>query len=182
MDVHGMHGQAGIARDPRLTLVQVCGQTMALCSTALSRSAMRAQVLSAMMLLVCVGCATHRAGSVYSRAEAGKPWIVQEATVVQINDAVIEGRDSAIGTIGGGLVGHSLGRAVGAGTGSRIAGAVGAVAGAVAGQKVEKAATQQKAWEILIDVEEGVEQLVIVQPADQSFSVGEKVRVYTRSD
>lgn len=143
---------------------------------------MRAQVLSAMMLLVCVGCATHGAGNVYSRSDSGKPWVVQEATVVKINEAVIEGRDSAIGTVGGGLIGHSLGRAVGGGSGSRIAGAVGAVAGAVAGQKAEKAATQQKAWEILVDVEDGIEQLAIVQPADQSFSIGEKVRVYTRSD
>jgi outer membrane lipoprotein SlyB len=99
-----------------------------------------------------------------------------------VTEAVIEGRDSAIGTIGGGLIGHSLGREVGAGSGSRIAGAVGAVAGAVAGQKTERAATQQKAWEILVDVEEGVEQLAIVQPADQTFAVGERVRVYTRSD
>jgi outer membrane lipoprotein SlyB len=119
---------------------------------------------------------------VYSRSDAQRPWIVQDATVLEINEAVIEGRDSAIGTIGGGLIGHSLGRSVGRGSGSSIAGAVGAVAGAVAGQKAERAATQKRAWEILVDVENGVEQLAIVQPADQSFSVGEKVRIFTRSD
>jgi outer membrane lipoprotein SlyB len=143
---------------------------------------MRAQVLSSLLILFVTGCASHATGTVYSRSDAGRPWVVQEATVVQVTDALIEGRDSAIGTVGGGLIGHSLGRAVGAGAGSRIAGAVGAVAGAVAGQRTERVATQQKAWEILVDVEDGIEQLAIVQPADQTFAVGEKVRVYTRSD
>lgn len=143
---------------------------------------MRAQVSTAVLILFVTACASHGTGAVYSRSDAGRPWVVQEATVVQVTEALIEGRDSAIGTIGGGLIGHSLGRAVGAGAGSRIAGAVGAVAGAVAGQKTERVATQQKAWEILVDVEEGIEQLAIVQPADQTFTVGEKVRVYTRSD
>ena len=143
---------------------------------------MRAQVLSSLLILFVTGCASHATSTVYSRSDAGRPWVVQEATVVQVTEALIEGRDSAIGTVGGGLIGHSLGRAVGAGAGSRIAGAVGAVAGAVAGQRTERVATQQKAWEILVDVEDGIEQLAIVQPADQTFAAGEKVRVYTRSD
>ena len=50
------------------------------------------------------------------------------------------------------------------------------------GQQVEKAATSKKAYEILVDIENGLEQLVIVQPADQIFAVGEEVRVYTRAD
>lgn len=118
----------------------------------------------------------------YSRADAGRPWSVQQATVVEVREATIEGRETALGTVGGGLIGYSLGHAVGGGSGSNIAGAVAGVAGAIAGQKAEKAATQKKAYEILVDVEGGVEQLAIVQPADQTFSVGEKVRVYTRSD
>jgi outer membrane lipoprotein SlyB len=50
------------------------------------------------------------------------------------------------------------------------------------GQQVEKVATQKRAWEILVEVQGGAETIVIVQPADQAFSTGEKVRVYTRSD
>ena len=71
---------------------------------------------------------------------------------------------------------------MGGGAGSSIASAVGAVAGAIVGQKAEKVATQKRAWEILVELEGGTEQLAIVQPADQNFSTGEKVRVYTRSD
>ena len=130
---------------------------------------MRTHMLLGLVLLgLATGCASR--GTVYSPNDAGKPWSVQKATVVQVTEVTIEGRDQGqIGTFGGGYVGH-------------IAGAVGAVAGAIVGQQAEKVATQKRAWEILVEMEGGTEQLAIVQPADQNFSTGEKVRVYTRSD
>lgn len=138
-------------------------------------------LLGFVVLTLVAGCASH--GTVYAPGDAGKPWSVQKATVVQITEVTIEGRDQGtIGTFGGGYVGHAVGSSVGHGAGSTIAGAVGAVAGAIAGQKAEKTATQKRAWEILVELEGGTEQLAIVQPADQNFSTGEKVRVYTRSD
>lgn len=143
---------------------------------------MRIHWVSAVILVgLLSACASHR-GTVYSRSDAGRPWTVQDATVVQVTEATIDGRETAIGTFGGGFIGHAVGHSVGHGAGSSIAGAVGAVAGAIAGQKAEKAATQKKAWEILVELEQGAETLAIVQAADESFSTGEKVRVYTRSD
>jgi outer membrane lipoprotein SlyB len=146
-------------------------------------AAMRIQSISGIVLLgLLAGCAS-RGTTMYSRQDVGKPWSVQEATVVQVTEATIEGREQGqIGTIGGGYIGHSLGRSVGHGGGSSIAGAVGAVAGAIIGQQAEKKATEKRAWEILVELEGGAETLAIVQPADQNFSTGEKVRVYTRSD
>jgi len=143
---------------------------------------MRIQSILAILLLGLVAACASR-GTVYSRSDAGKPWTVQEATVVQVTEATIEGRDQGIiGTYGGGYVGHAVGSSVGHGAGSSIGGAVGAVAGAIAGQMTEKKVTEKRAWEILVELEGGAETLAIVQPADQNFSTGEKVRVYTRSD
>ena len=143
---------------------------------------MRTHVLMGLLLLGLLGGCAAR-GTLYSANDAGKPWSVQKATVVQVTEVTIEGRDQGtIGTLGGGYVGHAVGSSVGGGAGSAIAGAVGAVAGAIAGQKAEKVATQKRAWEILVELEVGTEQLAIVQPADQNFRTGEKVRVYTRSD
>jgi outer membrane lipoprotein SlyB len=137
-------------------------------------------VLGLLLLGLVAGCASH--GKMYSRNDAGRPWTVQEATVVQVSEATIEGREGPIGTFGGGFIGHAVGHSIGHGAGSSIAGAVGAVAGAIVGQKTEKAATQKRAWEILVELQPGAETLAIVQPADENFSTGEKVRVYTRSD
>lgn len=138
-------------------------------------------ILGLVLLGLVAGCASH--GPVYSPSDAGKPWTIQGATVVQVTEVTIEGREQgAIGTFGGGYVGQAVGSTVGHGAGSSIAGAVGAVAGAIVGQQAEKKATQKRAWEILVELEGGAETLAIVQPADQNFSTGEKVRVYTRSD
>jgi outer membrane lipoprotein SlyB len=138
-------------------------------------------ILALLALAVLTGCAT--SGNMYTRHDAAKPWVVQEATVMQVTEATIEGKEEGyIGTIGGGLIGHSLGYSVGHGAGSSIAGAVGAVAGAIVGQQAERKATQKRAWEILVELEGGAETLAIVQPADQDFSTGEKVCLYTRSD
>ncbi|HKQ12169.1 MAG TPA: hypothetical protein VJT80_01965 [Steroidobacteraceae bacterium] len=138
-------------------------------------------IVGLLALGLLAGCAT--SSNMYGRNDSGKPWIVQEATVRQISEATIDGKeDGYIGTVGGGLIGHSLGYTVGSGAGSAIAGAVGAVAGAIIGSVAEKKATQKRAWEIEVEPEGGSEHLVIVQPADQNFSTGEKVKLYTRSD
>lgn len=138
-------------------------------------------IVGVVLLGLLAGCANR--GTVYGRNDAGKPWTVQEATVVQVNEATIEGRDQGqIGTFGGGYIGHSVGSTVGHGAGSAIGGAVGAVAGAIAGQAMEKKVTEKRAWEILLELQGGSETIAVVQPADQNFSTGEKVRLYTRSD
>ena len=144
---------------------------------------MRALLPVSVVLLGLLSAAcTSSSGTMYSRHEAQRSWTVREATVIQVVEATIEGQSSVIGTYGGGFIGNTVGRTVGAGSGSSIAGAVGAVAGAVAGRKTEKAVTQQKAWELLVEMGGSGETLAIVQPADQNFDEGEKVRVYTRSD
>jgi outer membrane lipoprotein SlyB len=140
-------------------------------------------ILGIVLLALLAGCASRSGHTTYSRYDVGKPWSVQEATVVQVTEATIEGREQGqIGTIGGGFIGHAVGHSIGHGAGSSIAGAVGAVAGAIVGQQAEKKATEKRAWEILVELEGGAETLAIVQPADQNFSSGEKVRLYTRSD
>lgn len=144
---------------------------------------MRALWLVSVMTLGLLSAAcTSSRGTMYSRHDAQRSWTVRDGTVVQVVEATIEGQSGVIGTYGGGYVGHEVGRTIGSGSGSGIAGAVGAVAGAVVGKKAEKTATQKKAWELLVEMSGSGETLAIIQPADQNFDEGEKVRVYTRSD
>lgn len=128
------------------------------------------------------GCVVSHPGKTYSRFDTQVPWTVDEARVLEVAEASIEGNSSEIGVFGGGLLGGAVGQTMGDGTGAGVAGAVGAVAGAVAGASVEKALTTKKAWEIMLAVENSKEKLVIVQPAEQVFAAGEKVRLYRRSD
>lgn len=143
---------------------------------------MRALGPALLIVLGLSSAACSSSGPTYSRYDVHRSWTVREGTVVQVVEATIDGRSSVIGTYGGGYVGNTVGRTIGSGSGSSVAGAVGAVAGAVAGRKAEKEATEQKAWELLVEMNNGGETLAIVQPADQDFAEGEKVRVYTRPD
>lgn len=137
-----------------------------------------ALLAAACAALLLGGCAATR-GPVYPRSQAQSAWNVHDGRVVDLESATIEGRRTRVGRIGGGLIGYEVGRTVGQGAGSRIAGAVGAVAGAVAGENVEERATRQPAYAITVELDGG-RTLQVIQPADQQFAVGERVRVYTR--
>lgn len=138
--------------------------------------------VSWLVLTVAVsGCTLPSRGDVYSRDETRTAWEVRYGEVVDVDAVTIEGRRSGLGRVGGGFVGHEVGRTVGSGAGSRVAGAVGAVAGAVAGEAVEEGVTREKGLQITVRLDTG-RTLAVVQAADQRFSVGEKVKVYSRSD
>jgi outer membrane lipoprotein SlyB len=127
-------------------------------------------------------CAAPSPGGTYSRRDVQRAWTVEQATVADVNQVDIEGtRTTGIGQIGGGAIGWSLGRTVGHGSGRVVGGVVGGVVGAVAGEQIERSARKQKGYEIVVDLDKGGS-IAIVQPADQSFAAGERVRVYTRRD
>ena len=138
---------------------------------------------NASLLLVAIfgtaGCAAPASGRYYSRQEARTAWEVRYGRVAAVDEVVIEGERSALGRVGGGLIGYQVGRSVGAGSGRAVAGAVGAVAGAVAGQSIEERATREDGWQITVDLDGG-RSIAVVQARDQSFQVGERVRVYMR--
>jgi outer membrane lipoprotein SlyB len=131
--------------------------------------------------LAVAACATPSSGRIYAKEDARVAWDVKYGEVLAVDDAVIEGRRSALGRIGGGFIGYEAGRTVGGGSGRRLAGAAGAVAGAVAGEAIEERATREQAWQFTVELEGG-RTISIVQARDQSFAVGERVRVYLRRD
>ena len=140
----------------------------------------RACALLLLAGLLC-GCVS-TPGRTYSRFDTQVPWTVDEARVLEVHEASIEGSSSELGFLGGAVVGGTTGATIGGGTGANVAGAVGAVAGAIAGTSLEKALTTQKAWEIMLAVENSKETLMIVQAAEVSFEPGEKVKLFRRSD
>jgi len=133
------------------------------------------------VLLALAGCAAPAPGGVYSRHDVQRAWTVEQATVADVTEVTIEGRNTSLGHVGGGAIGWSLGRNVGRGGGRVIASTVGAVAGAVVGEKVERDLRREKGLEIVVDLDKGGS-IAVIQPSDQTFSPGEKVRVYTRRD
>jgi outer membrane lipoprotein SlyB len=136
------------------------------------------------VILACslAACAAPSPAGTYSRRDVQRAWTIEQATIADVNEVTIEGtRTTGIGQVGGGAIGWSIGRNVGHGGGRVFGGVVGAVAGAVAGEQIERSARRQKGYEIVVDLDKGGS-IAIVQPADQPFAEGERVRVYTRRD
>ncbi len=124
------------------------------------------------MLAACTG----PRGPSYPESQAGTAWTAHAGEVVALREVTISGESTALGTIGGGAIGYAIGRSIGSGSGSRVAGAVGGVAGAVAGREVESASKTRPGLEITVALDRG-DTLVVVQPADEVFEEGQRVRV-----
>jgi outer membrane lipoprotein SlyB len=138
-------------------------------------------IIHFLILLMAAGCASSRSGKVYSRDEARKPHTVKMGTVESVGEVEIEGTKSTLGVVAGGILGGVVGSSIGHGSGTAIAIAVGAIAGGAAGGAVEEQSTRRDGLEITVRLEDG-KTIAIVQEADESFNVGDPVRVLTAPD
>lgn len=127
---------------------------------------------------VSAGCTFPSKGTVYDRSAAGRSMVVETGDVVGVRDVTVSGRQTVVGTAGGGLVGSAAASGVGGGVGTSIARAVGAVGGAIAGEAIEEGVTRKDAQEITIKLSNG-DTIAVVQSIEQvgRFEVGERVQV-----
>jgi len=66
-----------------------------------------------------------------------------------------EGGNSALGMIGGGVVGGILGNQIGGGSGKTLATVAGAAGGAYAGNEIAKGSGKYKVWKVKVDMDHG---------------------------
>jgi len=135
----------------------------------------------ALASLLAAGCASSRSSEVYSRDQAMKAQTVQMGTVQSVKAVKIEGTKSPVGAIAGGAVGGALGHTIGHGTGRTVATVLGAVGGAVGGSVAEEELTKKDGLEITVKLDEG-KVISVVQEADVSFQVGDRVRIMKGPD
>lgn len=133
-----------------------------------------ALVISALFTLA--GCASGTGGKDYSRAQARSVQEVQMGIVESVRAVNIEGTKSPIGAGAGAVVGGVAGSTVGSGKGSVVGAAIGAVLGGLGGAAAEEAVTRDKGVEITVKLDSG-RLLAVTQAADESFQVGDRVRV-----
>lgn len=129
------------------------------------------------LLANLAGCASSKAGDVYSRDEARRVMTFREGTLVGIKEVKLEGTKSNIGTGAGAVIGGVAGSGVGQGKGAIVGAVLGAVVGGIAGAASEEGLTREKALELTVKLDNG-ENLIIVQGiGDDKFVAGERVRV-----
>lgn len=134
------------------------------------------------LCLFMVACAQHRAqdpsATTYSRDQTLHVQQVEFGTVTSVRSVQIEGTQSGIGAAAGTVVGGVAGSGIGDGRGSTIAAVLGGVAGGVLGDKAENAVTKKAGLELTVQLDDG-EMISVVQEAEETFRVGDRVRLLT---
>jgi len=143
------------------------------------------------MLILCIflitstglltSCASSRSGQVYSRDQARQEMRVNYGTVREVRSVQIEGTQSGVGAVGGGVTGGVLGSMVGGGRGQVLGAVVGALGGAAVGAMAEEGVTRKNGLEITVELDTG-EIVTVVQEADIQFYSGERVRLLRAND
>jgi outer membrane lipoprotein SlyB len=100
----------------------------------------------------------------------------QCGTVQEIHSETQKGKASALGTVGGAVVGGILGNQVGKGDGNTVATIAGAVGGAYAGREIEKHQRKKTVWFTSVKMETG-ENRVFNSDHDPAWGKGAQVEV-----
>lgn len=141
-----------------------------------SSAVLSVSLLMAALSLAGAGCVSGRSGASFSRDEALRPQRTYQGTIENVTAGRLEGTQSPIGAIAGGVLGGVAGHSVGGGSGKDIATVGGAIAGAAAGAIAEERLTAKQALSITVKLDDG-RLLTVVQEADTPFQVGQRVRV-----
>lgn len=138
-------------------------------------------LLSILLLGGVTGCYSSRSGTTFSRDEALHGMQVYEGTIESVQAGRIEGTQTPIGAIAGGVLGGVAGSSVGGGSGKDIAVVAGALGGAALGALAEEGFTSKKAISVTVKYDDG-RQEAIVQEDDMVLQPGQRVRVLVSSD
>lgn len=135
----------------------------------------RSVLLVMVSVTFLVSCAS-QSSDVYHRSQTQRQLSVFYGTVLAVDNVTIEGTQTGLGTVAGGVIGGIAGNAVGAGHGRALATAVGVIGGALVGTAVEEGANAQNGLEITVELDSG-EVIAVVQGADDYYAVGDRVRI-----
>ena len=137
------------------------------------------QTLLATAALVALAACSTSSPDVIQRGDAQRMSQVDDATVLSVRPVVVEGSQSGVGGVAGGVVGGIAGASVGGHRESAIVGVLGAVAGAVAGNAIERMSTREEAVEVLVQLRNGERRAIVQAKGTENFVTGEPVIIVT---
>ena len=104
---------------------------------------------------------------------------VQDGTILSIRPVTVDGQQSGAGAVTGGVVGGIAGSSVGGPREGAVVGVIGAVAGAVIGNAIERDATREKAYEIIVQLRNGERRAIVQAQGNENWVSGEPVIIVT---
>ncbi len=133
------------------------------------------QQLAGAAVLVALSACSTTSPDVIQRGDAQRLSSVQDAVVLNVRPVTVDGSQSGIGGVAGGVVGGVAGSSVGGRREAVVVGVLGAVVGAVAGNLVERGVTREQAYEIMVQLRNGERRAIVQAQGNETFQPGDQV-------
>jgi outer membrane lipoprotein SlyB len=133
----------------------------------------------ALTAAVLAACST-TSPDVVKREDANRMATVLDGVVLSVRQVRVEGSQSGVGAVAGGAVGAIGGSSIGSGRDGKVGGILGAVAGAVVGNTVERVATREDAYEILVQLPGGERRAIVQAQGGEVLQAGDAVIIVTQ--
>ena len=139
--------------------------------------------VQSLVLVVAVtvlsACATS-SPDVISRQDAQVAAQVQDGTVISIRPVTVDGSQSGMGAAAGGIVGAAVGTGGSTIQREKIGlGVLAGVAGALAGNAIERMATKEEAFEIIVQLRGGERRAIVQAKGNETLLAGDSVIIVT---
>lgn len=139
--------------------------------------------VQSLVLVVAVtvlsACATS-SPDVISRQDAQVAAQVQDGTVISIRPVTVDGSQSGMGAAAGGIVGAAVGTGGSTIQREKIGlGVLAGVAGALAGNAIERMATKEDAFEIIVQLRNGDRRAIVQAKGNETLMAGDSVIIVT---
>lgn len=135
---------------------------------------MKRLALTLAALAVLSACTT-TSPDVVQRYDAQRLSHVQDATILTIRPVTVDGQQTGAGAVTGGVVGGIAGSSVGGHREGAVVGVLGAVAGAVIGNAIERDATREQAYEIIVQLRSGERRAIVQAKGNEPLNPGDQV-------
>lgn len=135
---------------------------------------MKRLALSLAVLATLAACTT-TSPDVVQRYDSQRLSHVQDATILTIRPVTVDGQQTGAGAVTGGVVGGIAGSSVGGHREGAVIGVIGAVAGAVIGNAIERDATREQAYEIIVQLRNGERRAIVQAKGTEPLYPGDPV-------
>ena len=128
---------------------------------------------------VLSACATS-SPDVISRQDAQVAAQVQDGVVISVRQVTVDGSQSGMGAAAGGVVGAAVGSGGSSIQREKIGlGVLAGVAGALAGNAIERMATKEEAFEIIVQLRGGERRAIVQAKGNETLLAGDSVTIVT---
>jgi outer membrane lipoprotein SlyB len=138
------------------------------------------QVLASVVAVAVLSACATSSPDIVSRHDAQVAAQVQDGVVISIRQVTVDGSQTGMGAAAGGVVGAMIGSGASAIQREKIGlGVLAGVAGAVAGNAIERMATKEEAFEIIVQMRNGDRRAVVQAKGSDTILAGDSVIIVT---